>query len=249
MTSTQGTDTAYSAIAGNYLALAPECSDTIFGTNINYCQLVKDGTKKNGFLNGKFVDGYEDNPDVINAYLQLKHEFNQNLSKNIKLEKKPPKTLYDIIHMVPEASEIAKLMDKIGYGDKLQSHRYITFIAPSNNALNKARDTWLKTDNKYILKNLLDAHLLNYMLSPKNIQTRLLKVNTVNPAFWFVADGTAKFTSDMNFYQTPYTLLNNEYSLPLDRFKVEKIYMTDNGVLYIIDGMFSPDTILYQSVF
>ena len=55
MTSIQGTDTAYASIDGNYLALSPECSDTIFGTIINYCSLVKAGTNPYGFMKGIYL--------------------------------------------------------------------------------------------------------------------------------------------------------------------------------------------------
>jgi hypothetical protein len=249
MSSIQGTDTGYSAIAGNYLALAPECSDTIFGTNINYCKLVHDGTMKNGFLDGKFVDGYENDPYVISKYMSLRNEFNTNLSKDIKLEKGTIKNIYQLLHTIPETSEIAKIVDYADFGNKLESSTFSTFIAPSNSAVKKAKNTWLNTNSKGVLRSLLDAHLLNFLLPAKKIENRLLRVNTANPAFWFTADGTAQISKGITFYQKPYELLTDKYSLPYDRFNVEKIYVTDNGAIYVIDGMFSPDIILYKSVF
>ena len=168
MSSIQGTDTGYSAIAGNYLALAPECSDTIFGTNINYCKLVHDGTMKNGFLDGKFVDGYENDPYVISKYMSLRNEFNTNLSKDIKLEKGTIKNIYQLLHTIPETSEIAKIVDYADFGNKLESSTFSTFIAPSNTAVKKAKNTWLNTNSKgvYVVYSM-HISLISYYLLKK----------------------------------------------------------------------------------
>ena len=247
MTSIQGTDTAYASIDGNYLALSPECSDTIFGTNINYCSLVKAGTNPYGFMKGKFVDGNEEDPEVLKQYATLKYNFNEKLAKSIPLVKSAPKTIYDLLHTIPQVSEVLKLVDMTDFSRYLINTPYgATFIAPSNNFLKKAKGDWLKTKNKGVIKSLLMAHLLDYILSPKNIENRLLRVYTHNPAFWFTADGTGKIVNYLNFYQQPTTLLTDEYSLKYDRFKVIGTYMTDNGILYIIDGMFTPDIINYS---
>lgn len=249
MTSIQGTDTAYGAIDGNYLALAPECSDTIFGTDINYCSLVKAGTSKNGFMKGYFKDGDEEDPDVIKQYQTMVEQFNKNITKGITLKQKSPSTINDLLHLIPEVSEISKIVDLTNYSKNLSFDMgpYTTFIAPSNDALKKAKNTWLKTTNPNVLRNLLMSHTLDFLLSPVTLQTRLTRVYTHNPAFWFVADGTGKFSNQLNFYQEPYTLQDLTYNLPYDRFNVLKTYTTDNGILYIIDGIFSPDIILYST--
>ncbi len=248
MTSIQGTDTAYAAIDGNYLALSPECSDTIFGTNINYCSLVRAGTNPYGFMKGKFVDGNEEDPEVLSDYAKIRLNLNNNIAKSIPLKKPAPQTVYELLQMIPEVSEVLKLVDQTNFSRYLTSPppKNITFIAPSNNFIKKARSTWFKTKNSAIIKSILMAHLLDYMLPVRNIQTRLLKVYTHNPAFSFIADGTQRFTKDITFYQEPTTLLTNEYSLRYDRFKIEGIYMTDNGILYVIDGMFLPEEIPYS---
>jgi hypothetical protein len=251
MTSIQGTDSGYSAISGIYLKLAPECSDTIFGTDINYCQLVEDGTKKNGFLKGRFVDGQENDPEIIAKYQQLKENFNKKLTSQIQLKPKAPSTVYDLLHIIPNVSEMLKLVDMAEYGEYLQTPSYlpITFIAPINSALSNATSTWLKTKSKGILKSLLKAHTLDYILVPKTIENRLLRIYTKNQSFYFTADGTGKFKNYINFYQEPTVMLNYQYNLPYDRFKVVATYVTDNGILYLIDGIFSPQMILYNSSF
>jgi hypothetical protein len=248
MTSLQGTDTAYAAIDGNYLALSPECSDTIFGTNINYCNLVRAGTNPYGFMKGKFVDGNEEDPTVLNEYEKFKVNFQSNLARTLPLKKEAPKTVYDLLHLIPNVSETLKLVDETDFAPYLiNAPKGITFIAPTNDFLKKARSSWFKTKSKGIIKSILMAHLLDYILAPRSIASRLLRVFTHNPAFWFTADGTQRYSKEITFYQEPTSLLNNEYSLRYDRFNIVGTYMTDNGILYVIDGMFLPENINYST--
>jgi hypothetical protein len=251
MTSLQGTDTAYSSISGNYLALAPDCSDTIFGTDINYCSLVKAGTNPYGFMKGTFVDGNEEDPSVLNQYSTLLTNFNKKLAESIPLQKKPPKSIYDLLQIIPNVSETLKLVNDSNFSDYLSTPPIgnsigITFIAPTNSFVKKARNTWFTTKNKPMINAILKAHLLNFVLAPKTLENRLLKVYTHNPSFSFISDGTGNIVNYLNFYQQPVTLLNNEYSLKYDRFKVVETYMTENGILYVIDGMFLPEIINYS---
>jgi len=251
MTSIQGTDTSYSSIDGNYLALAPECSDTIFGTNINYCSLVKAGTNPYGFMKGTFVDGNENDPDVLNKYATLKMNFNKRLAESVPLQKQPPKNIYDLLQIIPNVSETLKLVNESNFSHYLSTPPIgnsvgITFIAPTDSFLKKARQTWFKTKSKGMINSILKAHLLDFVLAPKSLENRLLRVYTHNPSFSFTSDGTANIVNYLNFYQQPNTLLNNEYSLKYDRFKIVGTYMTENGILYIIDGMFLPEVINYS---
>lgn len=237
MSSIHGTDTAYGAISKNYLALALDCSDTLFGTDINYCNIVH---------TLKLKDGQENDPNVIKEYSQGRDRFNYELSKGIPLDtKKTPETIYDCLQLIPECSEVLKWIDSVQYGSHLSMNYPTTFIAPINDIVLASQKTWLRTKQKGILRALLKAHTLDYILSPTSLDGKMLRISTKCKPFSFIADGTRKITKECTFFQESATLLTNEYNRIRDRFKILKIIVTKNGIIYITDGIFTPENIMY----
>lgn len=237
MSSIHGTDTAYGAIGKNYLSLALDCSETLFGTDVNYCNIVH---------TMKLKDGQENNPEVIKAYTELRDSFNYQLAQSIPIDtKKIPDTIYDCLQLIPECSEVVKWIDSVQYGPQLSMNYPTTFIAPVNDIINSSKKTWLRTKQKGILRALLKAHTLDYILSPTSLEGKMLRISTKCKPFSFIADGTRQITKDCTFFQESVTLLSNEYNRIRDRFKILKIIVTTNGIIYIIDGIFSPENIMY----
>ena len=237
MSSIHGTDTSYGAIDKNYLALALDCSETLFGTDINYCNIVH---------TMKLKDGQENNPEVIKAYTEWRDHFNYEIAKSIQVDaKKTPDTIYDCLQRIPECSEIVKWINSVEYGQHLSMNYPTTFIAPINSVILYSQKTWLRTKQKGILRALLKAHTLDYILSPTSLEGKMLRVSTKCKPFSFIADCTHKITKECTFFQESVTLLSNEYNRIRDRFNILKIIVTKNGIIYIIDGIFSPENIMY----
>jgi len=245
MTTTFGTDTAYSAISDYYLNLAPSCDDTIFGTNINYCDLVKFGIK----------DGGENDPLMLNAY----QSFNNSLKKSFQNQSKGDQTplagqevnIYDIISEIPELSIYKSLLDQTGWDQFVQVSDKITLFAPTNTALQNALNTWLSSRNIAVLRDLLKAHTLPYKLEYEDVQDRLLLLNTLKPTFKFYFDDTNTKTAYPSLYTNTYELRHYKYPIPESRIQVVKTFEAgDTGkspqvssTLYIIDGLFNPISI------
>jgi hypothetical protein len=120
-----------------------------------------------------------------------------------------------------------------------------TFIAPINSVILYSQKTWLRTKQKGILRALLKAHTLDYILSPTSLEGKMLRVSTKCKPFSFIADCTHRITKECTFFQESVTLLSNEYNRIRDRFNILKIIVTKNGIIYIIDGIFSPENIMY----
>ena len=90
------------------------------------------------------------------------------------------------------------------------------------------------------LKQMLKSHTLNYKLNSSDIIDKKLELYTSLNNFSVIADGTGRIVKELNFYQKPIYMLNNKYPIPVDRFKVEKIFEGKNGIVYVINGIFSP---------
>jgi len=240
MTSINGTDTAYGALDKNYLALSLDCSDTIFGTDINMCSLIR---KMN------IVDGEENNPEILRRYKELESNFQYELAKQIPQTRKQVDTIQDCLERMPECSEIVKLISSVSYDDQLRSWYPTTFIAPTNKALSIARSSWFRTNHKGIIKAILKAHTLDYILSPVSLEGKVLRITTKCKPFSFISDCSGQITKECTFYQPSTTLLSSyeEYNRVNERISISKIVVTNNGILYIIDGMFRPENIMYAN--
>ncbi len=239
MTSINGTDTAYGSLAGNYLALTLDCSDTIFGTDINMCSLVH---------KMKIVDGQENDPEVLKRYKELESSFNYALAKQIPQTRKTVNTILDCLERMPECSEIVKMIHSVGYDTDLTTSYPTTFIAPINSAISPEKQMFLRTKHRGILKALLKAHTLNYILSPVSLEGRILRVTTKCKPFSFISDGSGQITKECTFYQPSTQLLSSyEYNRVNKRIHIKKIVVTDNGILYIIDDVFTPENIMYAN--
>ena len=233
MSSIHGIDTSYGSISDNYIGLSLTCNDTVLGTNINYCNLVQ--STKN------FVDGDEKNQNILDNYTKNQLQYNTSLLSSLDLSHKVPNTIYDLLYTLPECSEILKLVDYTNLSSLLQTQKGNTLIAPSNCVINMVKHNLLK--DKGLLKSLLHSHILDYILHPISLENKLLKINTHNPSFSFISDGTSNIVNHLNFYQDNYQFLLNSYEKKPNRYNVEKIYMTEKGIIYIIDGIFIPENL------
>jgi len=107
---------------------------------------------------------------------------------------------------------------------------------------------FLRTKHRGILKALLKAHTLNYILSPVSLEGRILRVTTKCKPFSFISDGSGQITKECTFYQPSTQLLSSyEYNRVNKRIHIKKIVVTDNGILYIIDDVFTPENIMYAN--
>ena len=230
---------------------------------VNYAQFVSTQKIVDGEENNPRIVS-----DYIQKVKQLQQTVD-GLQGNFPTSTDEP-SIYDLLSTFPELEWIKSLVDAGNYAQELNGEHKLTFIAPTNEILKNSVNTWLKVKGfspysepanfhqpvqpyktKYIpselglpdwhyIRELLKAHTLRYVLRPDDIFNRKLEVYTAHENFNFIADGTGRIKPELNFYQRPVYTLNYEYPVPTDRFTVKKIFDGKNGVLYVIDGMFSP---------
>lgn len=253
MSGLYGTTQAYNPVAGNYLALAPNCGDKIFGTNIDYCDLVKWG----------IFDGQENDPRVLSAYtnqynaqklslLDEVHQARQTYAPTSYTNAKSSaiRNVMDVIDQLPHLSTFRSLIYQSGWNEYLEATnelRKVTIFAPVNSAWN--RDGWetisLKDWKKYNLRNLMKGHTLPFGFEQDFALGRKTRLYTVLPSFSVYIDGTGQVQKNLNFYIPPDEMLTMRYPKPMRRINVLNTYYTNNGAVYEIDGVFNPNVIVY----
>ena len=251
MTTSFGVDTAYSAISDYYLALAPNCDDTIFGTNVNYCNLVKTG----------IVDGQENDPAIVYGFQNYTKGVQKSFDKAVKQQPiaDTPVTILSILKDNPETMLFSQLCDLTGWSEYLKATRDLTVFAPTNSSLQNALNTWLSVGDTSTIKEVLKAHTLKYNLNYPDLQNKLLKLTTVKEGFNFFIDDTNRHTLYTNVYTKSYHFNNFTYPLPEVRIPLLKAFTTNGGwgqshldsngtsgsnaTVYIIDGIFKPISI------
>jgi uncharacterized surface protein with fasciclin (FAS1) repeats len=252
MTTSFGVDTAYSAISDYYLALAPNCDDTIFGTNVNYCNLVKTG----------IVDGQENDPAIVYGFENYTKGVQKSFdkaTKHLSQVAEQPVTVLSILTDNPETSLFKQLCDLTGWSEYLKATRDLTVFVPTNNSLQNALNTWLSIGDTSTVKEVLKAHTLKYNLIYPDLQNKLLKLNTAKEGFTFYIDDTNRHTPYTNVYTKSYHFNNFTYPLPEVRIPLLKAFTTNGGwgqahlsangtvnsnaTIYIIDGIFKPISI------
>jgi hypothetical protein len=178
-------------------------------------------------------------------------------------------TVYDIVNMFPDLSLFASLIDVSNIKTDLVTDQKVTLIVPTNEALRTSLSQWLKVKGYspysepanldepvqpyktkfipsdlgmpdwYYIREIVKSHLLRYELRPQDIAQRKLELYTAHDSFSVYVDGTGHIRPEMYFYQKPLSILNYQYPLPTDPFIVKKIFQGRNGVVYVIDGVFS----------
>jgi hypothetical protein len=229
---------------------------------VNYASLVHNQKIIDGEENNPYIVS-----DYIKKINEIKKQTSNLSSSPLKA---PNPTVYDIIGMFPQLKLIKSLIDAGDFKNELNGDSPVTFLAPTNEVLNNSLHKWLKIKNfsphsekaftaddiqpyttKYTstdlgmpdwlyLKQMLKSHTLNYKLNSSDIIDKKLELYTSLNNFSVIADGTGRIVKELNFYQNPIYMLNNKYPIPVDRFTVEKIFEGKNGIVYVINGIFSP---------
>ena len=240
-------------MASTYIALAPECGDKLFGTNINYCELTKWG----------IYDGQENDPQVLKKYLQDKDKAEKSLfTLGMEAAQTNSPTTYSLsasnqsssvwslLQTFPNLSKFASIVRRSGWDSYLDSANDIykvTVFAPSNQAFTS--DGWQNIDlsnwNTNNLRTIAQAHTLPFGFEQESAYNRKLRLYTSLDAFSVYLDGTAEVSNKLNFYIPPDKMLNLRYPKPLKRINILQGYYTNNGALYVIDGVFEPEVIVY----
>ena len=253
MSGLYGTTQAYNPIAGTYLALAPNCGDKLFGTNIDYCNLVKWG----------IYDGQENDPEVLKQYLkQRDSQYESLFQQGVAAEKTTSPTSYSmapsnrettvwsLLSSMPQFSTFKKIIEKsdwFQYINQANDLYKITLFVPNNKAFEKNGWQNLNLDswNKNNLRAIAQGHTLPFAFQQDSAYNRKLRLYTALETFSVYIDGTGEVSPKLNFYVPPDKMLNLRYPNPLKRINVLQGYYTNNGALYEIDGVFEPEVIVY----
>jgi len=256
MTSLFGTTQAFQGLAGTYLYLAPNCGDKVFGTDINYCSLTNWG----------IYDGQEKDAAVLNLYKKQRNSCMDGMcdptSKFTQSQKEDydratstitpngsttKTTVWSLIQSHPRLSKWKKIVEKTGYDkyiNELNGITYVTMFAPVNESI---PDEWMSnlqnvTGNS--IRPLAQAHTLPFQLDQKQAYGKKLRLYTSLETYSVYLDGTGEVRDTLNFYIPPEDILNLRYPQPLSRINILQGYYSNNGALYLIDGMFSPNVVV-----
>ncbi len=187
----------------------------------------------------------------------------------ISIPKTSEPSVYEIVQMFPDLSIFASMIDVSNLKSQLLEEKKVSLVVPTNEALMKSLHSWLRVKGyspysepanlnepvqpyktKFIpsdlglpdwnyIREVVKSHLLRYELRPQDIYGRKLECHTAHDTFSVYVDGTGRIQKDLFFYQKPLSFLNYQYPIPTDPFVVKKIFEGRNGVVYVIDGVFS----------
>ena len=259
MSGLYGTTQAYQPMASTYIALAPECGDSIFGSDliggkkINYCDLVQWG----------IYDGQENDPYVLALYQSQ----NMGLEKSILRQdllasqttaptsysvnaSSQPTSIMSLLKSLPQASTFYKMVMKSGwnkYFDRSTEHAQATLFVPTNKVLEQSIYSQIPLENWNAnnLRVLAQAHTLPYAFDQTAAYQRKLKLATALPTFDLYLDGTGEVSDKLNFYVPKQDMLTLRYPTPLQRINIIHGYYSNSGNVYLIDGIFDPQVIAY----
>jgi hypothetical protein len=246
MTAQFGTDTSYSAMSSDFLALNLDNSDTIWGTGYGI-------TKGNKINYGDFIhsmnatDGDETNYGMLQGYQDKRKYYSELLRQKTKAKVPAIRTVYEIVRTFPQLSEFVKLLDLSGWDNYVKTNdpnAKVTLIVPTNKAILEAKSSWFHMSDPQMIKEFLKSHTCSFSLPFDAMVGRKLEVYTKREGFSFYADGTGQFMPELNFYQKG--VYQKDWMMPIanQRFKVVKSFETDNGMIYVIDGCFSPGVLI-----
>ena len=243
MSSLYGTTQAYNVMADTYIGLAPTCNDKLWGTDINYCDMVKWG----------IYDGQEDAPYVRELYLRQRNGCHGSLCKaktNVHYDMQKsssPTTVWSLIATHPQLTKWKKICEKAGWDAYLQEQNEITQVTafcPTNDAISDEWMFYLTTLPNLSLRPLTMAHTLPFTFEQESARGRKLRLYTSLETFSVYIDGTGETSATFNFYIPKDTMLNFQYPTPLDRINIVQGYYLNNGAAYIIDGVFKPTNVI-----
>ena len=252
--SLQGTTQAYQPLANTYLALAPSCGDKVFGTNVNYCDLVQWG----------IYDGQENDTRVLSMYIQQRDQYQNSVfaadkkaadtTDAVSYSTAPSNqrtTVWSLLSSLPQLSTFKKILERSGWKDYINQANElykVTLFAPSNSAFKDTaiEHTPLENMNRNNLRLIGQAHTLPFAFEQSAAYGRKLRLYTTLDAFSVFLDGTGEITPSLSFYsqQPEPQLLNQRYPMPYKRINIVQGYYTNNGALYEIDGVFEPQVVL-----
>lgn len=253
MSGLYGTTQAFNPIAGNYLALAPNCGDTIWGTTINYCDLTRWG----------IFDGQENDPAVLQSYAAQRTKASKSVFDAVREAQATSSPTSYSLQAGNQRSSIGKLLDEmpqlstfnalvkksgwLDYIDNTDSLYKVTVFAPNNDAFKK--NGWenlsLEKWNKNNLRSIAQAHTLPFGFEQETAYGRKLQLYTSLPSFQVFLDGTGEVRDTLNFYIPPNRMQTLQYPAPLKRINLVQGFYTNHGALYEIDGIFNPNVIVY----
>ena len=256
MSSLQGTTQAYQPMASTYIALAPSCGDKIFGTNIDYCDLVNWG----------IYDGQENDPRVLRKYLKDVHgeqtqlfQAGKQAIRQSNQQNTPTSyntspasqstTVWSVLESLPNVNMMKKILAKSKWMDYITNANplyKITLFVPTDQAFQSTSlahipyENWNAND----LRLIGQAHTLPFAFEQNSAYNRKLRLYTSLDAFSVYLDGTGEVSDQLNFYIPPNEMLAFQYPQPLKRINILQGFYTNNGALYIIDGVFQPQVII-----
>ena len=246
MTSMFGTDTSYSAMSSDFLALNLDNSDTIWGAGYGITQGKP--IKYGDFIHSmNATDGDETNFNLLQAYQDKRTYYYDLLRQKTKKQDPALKTVYDIVRMFPQVKEFVGLLDLSGwdnYAKSFDPNTKVTYIVPTNEAILDAKSSWFHMSDPKMIREFLKAHTCSFALGFDDIIGRKLEVYTAREGFSFYVDGTGQFMPEVNFYQKGVYQKDWLMPIPNQRFKLLKSFQADNGMIYVIDGCFSPNILL-----
>lgn len=251
-----GTTQSYQGMADTFMGLAPSCGDKLFGSGIDYCDLVQWG----------IYDGQENDPRVLQKYWQQRQQHQKSLA--LELGSVQPQeaqrqastekvTVASALSQLPHLSQFREVCERSGwmpYLDGSRSEKKITLFAPTNEAWQSKGWDLQRNVNVLGVQNafnnelrlIAQAHTLPFGVEQTELVKRKVRLYTSLEGFTIYVDGTGEVRPTLNVYQpSPEDeWLNFQYPVPRPRMDIVETYYTNNGALYVINGVFRPTVIV-----
>jgi hypothetical protein len=244
MTSIHGTNTQYDGLSDFYYSLSLTPGDKIFGTGfgitqggpIEYDDLVRTMHIK---------EGQENNFDILQSYQNLAQVARDSFrAQKLTQPRSDKKTVYSVLSTFEDLSEFKKLVDVGRMKEYLEDSDQVTLIVPTNEALREAQGSWFTMHDPKLVREFIRAHTLGFDLPYERILGRRLELYPLYEGLSYVVDGTGQFRDYINFYQKRYRINEGMYPSAQARFKLLKIFKSENGSVYVIDGAFDPEILI-----
>jgi hypothetical protein len=247
MTSVNGTDSSYYAIANDhlYLYLNNGNGGVVGDTDLDYCVYYQHGIRDDKLIRNKEFQSDLLNKQYIDDVKNYTDKCKQNLTLNKPnvLRSSITPSIYSILTEMPYVSETLKIVNASNYKDILDDKdREITFFAFDNSAVQVFQE-WIEKhyNEAHYAREFLKANTLPFSLNPNSLVNKKTRLTTMSPSTYIYADGR---NNNLVFYIGGNELKNFNYPDEYVIIKVHGWIQVGKSWLYVLEAPILPEIVI-----
>jgi len=247
--------TAWESQADYYTGLNLDCSDRMFGTDmqgtrmyvpdgINYCSLsttmnLKDGEEREKTPISKYANLYNNNMIALNKQVEPYLPDFETYVPNQTTET----TVVNVLLHHPRCKKWLHLCNKAGWLQYLYRGPWVSMFIPVDDTMTDEVYKNLLELPMYMLRALMQAHTMNYTLDPSLLVQRKTQCMTVLPSYTPIVDG--RNPERITIYENDYNLNNGvEYAPLIHRSVILEQIVTSRGTALLLSDVLRPTVIM-----